>query len=121
MLCCSCSHVSIIITITIIIIMPMFFLIHVITWEGSQGPQEKTCVILERPKRNVPALTDPSETSLGLDDGHDVRCKVDVYLKVQPQICQLIHDKSNNVDAISIHNMRDHIPVETSNLVLVSR
>ena len=39
MLCCRCSHVSIIIIVTSIIIMPMFCLIHVITGEGSQRPQ----------------------------------------------------------------------------------
>jgi hypothetical protein len=41
------------IIITIIIIMLMFFLIHVITWEGSQGPQEKSSVILEQPEWSV--------------------------------------------------------------------
>ena len=66
MLCCLCFYVAHI--ITIIIIMLMVLLIHVITWEGSQGPQEKSSVILERPKRKVPALTDPAETGLGLDN-----------------------------------------------------
>jgi hypothetical protein len=50
-------------------------LLHIISRERSQGPQKKTCVILERPKRNVPALTDPSKTGLCLDDRHDVRSK----------------------------------------------
>jgi hypothetical protein len=36
MLCCSCSHVTIIVTI-IIIPMLMFFLIHVITRKGVKG------------------------------------------------------------------------------------
>jgi len=75
MLCCSCTHMSIIITVTIIIL-PMYSLIHIISRERSQGPQEKSSVILERPERSVLALTYPSETSLGLDDRHNIRCKV---------------------------------------------
>ena len=63
MLCCSCTHMSIIITVTIIILL-MCFLIYITSWEGSQGPQEKSSVILERPERSVLALTYPSETSL---------------------------------------------------------
>jgi len=102
--------VSIIITIIItILIMLISSLIHIITWEGSQGSQEKNSVILEWLEWSVLALTDPSETCLGLDNRHDVWSKIQVHLKVKSQICQLIHDKSNDIYSISIHHMRDHI------------
>ena len=82
MLRCFSSHVS-----TLIIIIIIFLLIHIITREGSQRPLKKCSVILEWPKRSVLALTNPSEVSLGLDDGHDIWWKIEVHLKVESQIC----------------------------------
>ena len=65
------------------------------------------------------AFTNAFETGLGLDDRHNVGSKVKIHLKIKSKICQLIHDKSNDIYSIAIHHMRDYIPIKTSDLVLV--
>ena len=69
---------------------------------------------------NVSALTNPSETCLGFDDRHNIWCKLQIHLKIESQVCKLIHNERYDIDSVSIHDMRDDIPVETSNLVLIS-
>ena len=66
------------------------------------------------------ALIDASEMGLNLDQGHDMWRKIQVHLKIDPQISQLIHNKSNNIYFVAMRHMRNHISIMTSNLVLVA-